>query len=73
MELCHIPPLDRVYTHVDKSLPGVGQVGVQGPVHSHLGEQPHDALLVSTLDHLLEAGRGGDAEGVHSDPPLSLG
>ena len=71
-ELCNIPPLDRVYTHIYKSLSGVGQVGVQGPVHCHLGEQPHDALLVSALDHLLKAGRGGHAEGVNPDPPLSL-
>lgn len=67
-----IPPLDRVYTHIDKSLPGIGQVGVQGPVHRHLGEQPHDALLVRALDHLLQAGRGGHAEGVNPDPPLAL-
>ena len=66
------PPFNRVHADVDKSLPGVREVGVEGPVHGHLGEEAHDALLVRALDDLLEAGRGGHAEGVHPDPPLAL-
>ena len=66
------PPFNRVHADVDKSLPGVREVGVEGPVHGHLGEETNNTLLVGALDDLLEAGRGGDTESVHSNPPLSL-
>ena len=36
-----------------------------GPVHRHLAEEPHDAVLVRPLHHLLQARQGGQAQRVH--------
>ena len=66
-------PLNRVHTDVDEGLPSVRQVGVQCSVHGHLGEEPHDTLLISTLDNLLQTGRGWNTQGVHTNTSFSLG
>ena len=67
-----LSPLNGVNADIDEGLPGIRQIGVQGPVHGHLGEQTNDTLLVRTLDNLLEAGGGRDTERVDANTSLTL-
>ena len=64
-------PFNLVYTHINVLLHGISQCAVESPAHGLLDEEPHHALLISPLHQLLQAGVGGDAQGVDLDPPLS--